>query len=300
MKTKLIVLFAVSFLMAAFTVNAKSKVLLRLNLQKGSTYEMTMVMNNIVDQKMMGHPMKMDQQMDMVASYLVLDVLSNKNFLIEYSMVKMNLKMNVNDKEMNFDSTSPDSINPMNSLLKGMFSYKMKIELSPRGQAVRVEGLEEYIKKISQNPQMAQMMQMFTDDKNFKSFIGQTFNYFPEAKVKKGDKWTSTFNLPAMMNMETTMNFEVASIKKDQVVLNVVSDVNIDAPIEQKGMKFNIKMTGTQNGSMTINPTDGWLRLSDLTQKFDMNMKMKNPQSGEDMEIPMMMNSVAKITVIKK
>jgi hypothetical protein len=31
-----------------------------------------------------------------------------------------------------------------------------------------------------------------------------------------------------------------------------------------------------------------------------MNMKMKNPQSGEDMEIPMVLNSVAKISAVKK
>jgi hypothetical protein len=261
---------------------------------------MTMDMANKIDQDMMGHKMKIDQNMKMVLSYHILDVLPNKNFLIEYTMLNMNMKMNVNDKEMNFDSESPDTLNPMNAILKGLFSNKLKLELSPIGQVERVEGLEEYVKKLSQNPMMAQSMQMFTDDKNFKSFIGQTFNYFPEAKVKKGDKWTSTLNLPALMNMETKMNFEVAAIKRDQIVLNVVSDVNLDVPVEQKDMKFNMKMTGTQNGTTTINTKDGWFRLYDLTQIFDIKMKMKNPQTGEDMEIPMLMNSVAKMTVAKK
>lgn len=300
MKTKLITLFIIAILLVLNAVQAESKVLLRLNLHKGTTYQMTMAMNNNIDQEMMGQKMKIDQKMGMVFSYQVLDVLPNKNFMIEYSIMKVKMNMNINGQEMNFDSEGTDAGNPMNASLGSLVSNKLKIELDPKGQVERVEGLEEYTKKLSENPQMAQSLQMFADENNFKSFIGQTFNYFPENEVVKGDKWTSSFKLPAMMNMETTMNFEVADIKTDQISLNFTSDVNLNSPIEKNGMKMDMKMTGTQNGSMTIDPIDGWLRSSDLTQKFDMKIKMKNPQTGEDMEIPMLMNSVVKTTVVKK
>jgi hypothetical protein len=299
MKTKLIALFVVAILLVANLTQAQSKVLLRLNLQKGTSYEMTMAMTNNIDQEMMGQKMKIVQKMEMVFLYQVLDILPNDNFLIEYSMQNIKIDMDVNGQQIIMDANG-DSSNPMNAALKGLVGNKLKIELNKMGKVERVEGLEEYAKKLSDNPQLAQSMQMFTDEKSFKSFIGQTFNYFPENEVIKGDKWTSTIKLPSLMNMETTMNFEVADVKADQIDLNVISDINIDAPIEQMGMKINMKATGTQNGTMIIDPTDGWLRSSDLNQKFDMKMKMKNPQSGEDMEIPMLMNSVAKITVVKK
>jgi len=61
-----------------------------------------------------------------------------------------------------------------------------------------------------------------------------------------------------------------------------------------------VKLTGTQNGNMVLDPTDGWLRSSDLIQKFNMKLKTKNPQSGEDMEIPVISNTVTKITILKK
>jgi len=96
------------------------------------------------------------------------------------------------------------------------------------------------------------------------------------------------------------MNFEVADIKADQITLNVTSDVNLDSPIEQMGMKMQMKAKGTQTGTMAIDIADGWLRSSSLNQKFDIHMNMKNPQSGEDMEIPMVMNSVATTQVVKK
>jgi hypothetical protein len=300
MKTKLIALFIVFLLLTAKCMEAKSKVLLRFNLQKGSSYEMTMNMSNLIDQQMAGHPMKMDQQMQMVFVYTVLEVLPNQNFLIEYSMQDMSLNMNINGQEMRMGTKDTTQSNPMYNVFKGLGSHKLKMEINSRGQVLKVEGLDVYVNSIGQNPQLAQSMQMFTGEDNFKSFMEQTFNYFPEAEVKEGDKWSTSYKLPGMMNMESTMNFELASIEEDQVVLNVTSDVNLDSPIEQNGFKMNVKMTGTQTGSMTIDTSDGWLRESDLTQKFDMKMKMNNPQSGEEMEIPMLMNSVVKITVVKK
>jgi hypothetical protein len=300
MKSKLNALFVIVVLLFANSVQAGSKAMIRLNLQKGATYEMTMVTTSNIDQEMMGQKMKIEQNMEMTFSYHVLDILPNKNFMIEYSIMKIRMNMNMNGREMNFDSSSSDTSNPMNASLSGLVASKLKLEFNPKGQVEQIEGLSEYVKKLIENPQIAQSMLMFTDDKNFKSFIGQTFSYFPENEVAKGDKWTSSFKLPAMMNMETTMNFEVADITSNQIALNVSSDVNSDGPIEQMGMKMNMKMTGTQNGNMVIDPTDGWLRSSDLTQKFDIKMKMKNPQSGEDMEIPIVSNAVTKITVLKK
>jgi hypothetical protein len=300
MKTKLTALLLISISLLLNSFNANSKVLLRLNLEKGTVYEMTMSMTNNIDQEMMGQKMKIDQKMEMVFSYQVLDVLPNANFMIEYSIRKIKLSMNMNDREMNFDSENADESNPMNKSLGSLKSMKLKVEMNPRGQVQKIEGLDLFAKEFAGNPQMAQSMSMFANDKNFGSFMSQTFNYFPEKEVDTGDKWTASFKLPAMMDMETAINFEVASVEKDQILLNVASDVNMDSPIEQGGMKMNMKITGTQNGKMAIDAKDGWLRDSDLIQKFDMHIKMTNPQSGEDIEIPVLMNSVVKTTVVKK
>lgn len=300
MKTKPIALLLISISLLLISFRADSKVLLRLNLEKGTTYEMTMNMTNSIDQEMMGQNMKIDQKTEMGFLFQVLDVLPNKNFQIEYSMSKMKLNMNINGQDVSFDSESTDESNPMNKSLKDLVNIKIKMELTPKGTVENIEGLDQFVKQLAGNQQMAQTMQMFMNDKNFGSFVGQTFSYFPEEEIKEGSKWTSSFALPALMNMETKMNYEAASISKANILLNVTSDINMDMPIEQNGMKIEMKMTGAQNGTMTINPKDGWLRESDLTQKFDMHMKMKNPQSGEDMEIPMLMNSVVKFIVVKK
>ena len=299
MKTKYFTLALIAILLSFYTVQAKSKVLLRLNLKKGTTYETTMTTNTLIDQEVMGQQMKITQYMEMVISYHVLDVLSNNNFKMDYTFDKIKLSNLVNGQEIVMDSDGSQD-NPINKVFKDMVGYKIEVEMTPRGKVEQVKGLDQFVQKMAGNPQITQSMQMFSSDQSFESFIDQTFNYFPEEAVKEGSKWTSSFDLPSLMNMEIAINFEVASITDDDVLLNVASDIDMNMPIEQSNMKMDMKMTGTQNGTMTVDTNDGWVRESNLKQTFDINMKMINPQTGEDMEIPMKMESTIKMTVDKK
>src|ERR1035437_3259092 len=118
MKSRLILLLFFAILWAANPVQAESKILLRLNLQKGSIYEMTLVTSSNIDQEMMGQKMKIDQKMEMVFTYEVMDILPNHNFQIDFSIVKTKLSMNINGKEVDLDSESKEDGNAMISALK--------------------------------------------------------------------------------------------------------------------------------------------------------------------------------------
>jgi len=300
MKSQIVALFLIAILLAASSAGAKTKSLLRLNLQKGNSFEMAITTTSKMDQEMNGKKLKNEQKLFMVFDYQVLDKLPNKNYLIEYSILKMKMDMSMNGYKETFDSESSDTTNHMNTAVKGFISTKLKIEMTPKGKVERVEGLEQYDKIFSENSRLAQSIPMLTNEKSLGSFVNQIFNYFPEAKVGTGDKWTSTSTLPFLMDLETKMNFEVAALERNSVRLKVASDVNFDAPLENVGMKIDMKMTGTQNGTMTIDSSDGWIRSSDLTQNFDMKMKMKDQKTGEDVVIPMVVNSEIKLTSIKK
>lgn len=299
MKTKLIALFIITFLFASMSLCAANKVNLRLNLQKGRSYEMKMSSANQIDQEMMGQKVKINQKIDMVFNYVILDVLADKNALIEYSFQSMKMNMNMNGQEMNMDSESSDG-NPMNAAIKNLLLQKLKLTVNPKGEILKVEGLDEYAKKLSGNQQLAQAMKMFADENSFKAFFAQIFNYIPENEITVGDQWKSVVKMPELMDVGITMAFEVTAIENDQVYLNFKSIVDTETPVEQMGMKMNVKINGAQNGKMTINALDGWILSSDLNQQFNMKIKMKNPQSGEDMEIPMVTNSVTNIVCVKK
>lgn len=298
MKIKLIGVIVIFLFTTLQMVGAKPKVLLRLNLEKGDNYEMTMVMDNDMDQEAMGQKMKILQKMEMVTSYKVLDVLADKNYVLEYTFKRMKLNTNVNGQQSVVDSEGAED-NPMTKAIKNMTDLKLKVTLNSLGKVQKVEGIEEYAGKMTGNPQLAQPMHMFSDENSFKAFFEQCYGFYPETEVEAGSKWTQLVKMPAYMNMDLEMNYEVADILDEQVLLKVLSIINTDAPIEANGMKMHLKMTGNQNGVMKIDRKGGLESTSDLTQKTDMLMKMNNPQSGEEMQIPMKMNSVIKISVVK-
>lgn len=298
MKTKLTIVSFLIFLVVVNTNTFAGKIL-RLNLQKGTTYEMAMTAANQIDQEMMGQKMKIDQKMEMVFSYKVLDVLPDQKFVVEYSFLKMKIDMNMNGQEIKMNSESTDN-NAMDAGLKDLLALKLTMTVNQMGQVEKVEGLDSYAQKLSGNRQLAQSMQMFTSEENFKNYFAQTFNYFPGKEVSVGDQWKTSVKVPALMNTVIEMVYAVTAIEKDMVYLDFLSNVDTNSQIEQMGMKMDVKMAGKQSGKMVVNAGDGWLTASDMTQKFDMNLRMKNPQTGEDMTIPMVINSVVNIAVAKK
>lgn len=298
MKTKLIACIIAFLFIAVQMADAKSKVLLRLNLQKGDNYQMTMTSDNNVNQEMMGQQMKIHQMMEFVMSYKVLDVLPDKNYVIEYSFDKMKLDMDINGQKMSIDSDSTSDDQASNNI-KEMTSMKLKFTMNPMGKIQSVEGIDGYMTKIAGNPQLAQTLSMFANEENFKSSFGQYLGYFPENEVEVGSTWDSSILMPGLMNLGMDMHYIVKDIINDQIILGVDSNVNFDNPIENNGMKIQMKTIGTQTGTMKVDLKSGFVGTTDINQKFDIKMKFNNPESGEEMEIPMIMNAVTKVSVVK-
>lgn len=298
MKIKLMAFIIALLFIAVQAAEAKQKALLRLNLEKGDHYQMTMTSDNIMDQETMGQQVKMEQKMLMSMSYKVLDVLPDKVYVIEYSYDKMKMDMNINGQKMSIDSEDTTG-NVASKNIKDLTSMKLKFTMNSQGKIQSIEGIDDYIKVVSNNAQLKQTLSMFSNEENFKASFGQYLGYFPDKEVEVGSKWDTSYIMPALMNMNMMMHFSVADINKDQIVLDVNSDVNLDNSIDNNGMKMQINITGTQTGTMKVDLKSGFVSTTDINQKFDMKMKMKNPQTDEDMEIPMIMNAVTKVSVVK-
>lgn len=296
MKTKLTALLIITILFNSNVIQAKGKTSLRLNLKKGSVYEMTTTLTNVTNQELMGKKTKVDQKMETGFTFKVLDVLPNKNFVLGFSIAKIKMAVNMNGREANYDSESTGGNNPMAVLLKNLPAKK--IVVTPAGKLVSMESYS--LKELVGDPQIVGLMTSFLSNNRLESFIGQAFNYFPENKVGPGDKWSVSVKLATVMNLPILINFEVVSIEKDKIALKVSSNLNESVPIEQNNVKIDVNMVGTQNGTMTVNRADGWIRASDLVQKFNLKMKMKDPKTKEDTESPSTTNSEIKTRVVKK
>ncbi|TKG91065.1 hypothetical protein EYV94_21915 [Puteibacter caeruleilacunae] len=281
---------------------AAKKVKIKLDLKEGTTYEYSTIMHNTLNQAIMGQQVNMDQNMIMNFNMAVNQKLDNGNFEVIINYDKLILNMDINGQKINFDTSSESGDPKFNDALKGILAAKFTMEITPEGKPVRVSGFETMSKALKGNPQMQQSLQMLSNEESFKKYMSQTFNYFPQGKVRIGDEWDLAYELPMMMKMNVDMHFKLEKIRRKDVILDVNSKINIapDTQIEQQGMKMNIKLTGDQQGNMVINKKDGMLDSSEMIQDIKMTMITKNPQTNEEIKIPMNIKSDIKMTVTRK
>ena len=115
-----------------FGLQLSAKTSLRLNLTKGSVYEMTISMNMNMNQEMMGQQMKIDQKMITLINYKVADVLPNKNYQIEYSIAQIKIDASAMGQQMSMDTQTGG--NPASEKLKSMVGQVIKMEVTPAGK----------------------------------------------------------------------------------------------------------------------------------------------------------------------
>jgi hypothetical protein len=271
---------------------------IQLNLKKGDVYTLQTEMSNTMNQQMMGQNINMEQKMTMITALKVVDVLSSGNFVLEQSFNRIKMDMNAYGQNMSFDTENPAASSPMLAPLAKMKEAKITFEVSPSGDISNITGLNEMMSSIADNnPQAGNMIKNIASE----STLAATFSYLPKKTVSKGDSYTNTIKLNEMFGMEIASKYTVSSIKGNIVDLDVISDINFapSEPITQNGLKMNMKITGAQNGTFTVNKSDGMATASNMKQTLDMTMGMKNPQNGEDMSIPMKINSNIKATITK-
>ena len=144
------------------------------------------------------------------------------------------------------------------------------------------------------------MVPMFSSDEGFKSYVGQTFSYIPENEIEQGSKWSAKSKLTAADNLDIQVDYEVASISGKDINLNIASTFAGTKQIEQMGMKMDMQVDGNQSGTIVVDIVDGWIKNQMLNQNIKMIMKMKNPTTGDDMNIPIEIKSTIETKSVKK
>lgn len=203
---------------------SQDKALLRLNYEKGDTYEVKTVMK-----QNMGEMMKIDMTMTMD-----LNVTDVKEDAIVSEATFSHVKMNMESmgQKMDYDSNTEES------------------ELSPFGQGMHVEmkKLLETVVTIENdklgNVTKTDIKSGLADVSSFKDNMNSM--KYPKEAIEVGYKWTETKQREGM-NIEST--YEVASITDDSVELKVTGNVSGSAKGTLDGKSSIERATGNVSKS---------------------------------------------------
>ncbi len=305
------VLFIAAIFFAACnsTGNASNEaVQLKLNLEKGKTYNYGLTTHFDMNMEMMGQKIASGGDVDYGYKLNVADIDAQGNTILNSTIDAIKFKMSAMGINMGYDSknvgdtTKEDKMSNMfRRIFGGMMGKTFKMTVSPKGEIVKIEGIDEMLNAMIEGmpgsvedkaKMRKQMGQSFNADQIKQSF-SQAFTVFPDKPVKVGDTWTKnvTYGINGMNNT-VDMNFKVKDIKPDEVLLDVTGDIKAaqDMRADTILKKPSFNLTGKELGTMVINRTTG------LPKKADIDMTMKGNMEMQGNKIPMDMKTKITIT----
>jgi hypothetical protein len=252
--------------MAAVPVPADG-MLLQFNFQKGKTYTQTMDVDT--EQEVQGNKMStgVTWSYDMKVNK---DDGKTKTIAATYRRIAMNMNMGGQKMEITSDKGGEASAgNPMTAMMGGLFrameGKTFFMTINQEGDVLNVEGFDKIAESITDEmkvpqEQRSRMLQAFNtqfNDGMAKDLFAQSFNIFPDKKVKVGDSWQKkNKSVMGKTSIASTTTYTVKSIKGNKVELASSSKMDLNGK------------QATAQGNYTIDARSGLVLSGNLLQNM--------------------------------
>jgi hypothetical protein len=226
----------------------------------------------------------------------------------------MKIKSGMGDKvTLNFDSADKEAASdPTKASLGSLVGKEIDLTLDKDNQVTAVAGLD----KLTDN---AMAKQMFNQD-SLKEMMGQNMLMgAPDHPIAKGESWEFTKSVPnPMMSISTKGQYtyeadamedgnklaifafqgKLSSSPPDEAAAKPAEEDPKAAQMKQMMLSMGLKLTdGKMKGKSYFDPALGFLRRAEI--ETEMTMSLKNPQSGEKMEMPTKQSITLKLTGVE-
>jgi hypothetical protein len=257
---------------------AEESVLLKFNFQKDKTYNYTMSfdVSQKRDDQSRGSKMKWNYDMRVIDEKAGL-----KTIKTTYKRIDMTMNMG-NEQTMEFSSEKEIDAMDFMQLPSRMFKIvkgkSFTMQVNEKGEVVSVTGFDKISEAVvnesnvpeEMKPMLRQNFQRQFNDDAVKQMFSQSFEVFPNKKVKVGDSWKTETNL---MKQEMATVYTVKNIKGNRVFLTG----------ESKIKSAEGKNAGNQTSKLIIDSRTGLLIDGAFDQKSsDGQMTTKSRIVGKE------------------
>jgi hypothetical protein len=210
------------------------------------------------------------------------------------SYTQTGLDMNMMGQKIAYDSAdeNTDPSNPL-AIMGDIIGKEITMVMDEDNQITSIEGVEEMKEELAANPAMAGQLDAFVDEKQLAQMTNDwVTEVLADKPVAPGDSWDFSYSIEASGVGEITYNGKATLHGYSQVDGAEVAVIELDGQIdmdlsnaEGQAAAMGMELTGGDSKSVIYwDNAVGYLRKMEVFQK--MNMSMKNPQTGEGMELP--------------
>ena len=281
-----LIIFCIGFIIHCGGKSSEEKIVLKLNLEKGKTYSMTVITDQEITQKMMGTKITIEQQLKLSFDFNVLEA-DETGFEVEvvYTGVGFNQKTPMGSTS--YDSDDPSEVVPL--LAKGfaaLVDESFTMELSPEGDIIDVKGVDlllsrlvekqDFLSDAQRNMARNSLKNQFGNEALQSSMEGM-MSILPDKPVGIGDSWKKTFDLGGALPMTLKNKWKLKDRKNGIAYISVESEVipNTDStPLEMGGIKMEYNLSGDQEGTIQVEEATGWTIEAEIEQDLEGTVKL--------------------------
>lgn len=250
--------------LATLSFMAKETITLRLHPQQGKSYTINSKATSMSLMEVQGQTMNMSQTMETNQSFTIKEATDTQS-VIESQIESMKMSISQMGMKFEYDSEHPEKTSPM--------------------IADQTKELEKTIKKPVDLTYDAMGNMISEKEEEDMNSLGNVIIKMPEEPISEGSTWT-TSNTQGVSGMEFTVEFTytVTSISKKSIEVSFTGNI----------LKNNDNITGTYNGTASINPATGIISKSSTKSNISMTI------SQQGLTIPMTINGNSTVTVAEK
>lgn len=283
---------------------SEQKAMLSFAPKKGKKYEY--VMNTVQDIEMEQMGQKMNSKNNIGFTYLMAvgDKDKNNNITVVTTFKRIVFSAESPMGNMAYDSDNADTTdNPMMGMMTKAFgslvNKSITLMVSDKGEVVALSGMEAILADMVKNmgldtlPEagqiLAQLKNQFSDDQ-FKKTFDEMLRILPGKSINIGESWDIETEKNLMnMGIKTKSTYTLKEMKDKSAVVSLTSAFDVTkSGAELQGSEM--KMNGTQSGTITVDTETGFPIQSNITQDIT------TTTTSMGIEMPMKMKGVITIT----
>lgn len=281
------------------------KILIKLNLEAGKTYQIETIIEQKISQTIEGVTQQMRQTIGNGFDYAVVEKDRDGSVKVQITYTSVYIKQSSDMGAVEYDSKNPpETIPAIAQSYAPLVGLGFSARFSSTGKVSEVSGIEEMYDQViakmdlPDGPQKANIEKALKDqfgEKAITEMMEKSMTMYCSKPVGIGDSWSSDYSITQGMPMHLENEWILTERKNGIAFVDVKSKVSVDtdAPgLDMGGFKIKYNVSGEQSGSMEIEESTGWVQSSTLTQNLSGTLEMeKNPTMPDGMSWPITLES---------
>ena len=181
-----------------------------------------------------------------------------------------------------------------------------KLTLNSKGEVTKIEGYDEFVKKLSADNELAgKMLKSFMSEDTIKATAAENFAFLPPKPVAKGDTWKRSQAIPLgpLGNLKGETNYTYKGPGKDGEEISFDQTLEYAPPkVSDDSLPFKITKgemkADKASGSLTFDASKG--RLVRTEQSTKMKGSLTFEVAGNSTTLTLEMTQTAKSRVLDK